>query len=180
MLAAVPVEVTFRLERHDGQGKACGTLFWLFGLARVPLGKGGDRVRAARKRIRVRRRGRYRAAGRLAAILETEGFLARLLGLGHDLLRRIHVRELSLRVRLGLDDPADTGRLWALVGPFAGILAMLPVARIAVEPQFASAGFDLDMRSRIRVIPLRLVFTVLAFALSPGTLRALRAVRTAA
>lgn len=180
-MAAVPVEVVIRLERHDGRGEAGGTVFWLFGLARIPLGEGGRRARAARKRTKVRRRrGKRHAARRFAAVLATEGFQTRLLGLAHDLLRRFHIRELSLRVRLGLDDPADTGRLWALVGPLAGTLALLPVARIAVEPQFASAAFDLDMRSRVRVIPLRLLFAVLAFALSPGTVRALRAVRTAA
>lgn len=181
MLAAVPVEVAFRLESHDGRGEAGGTVRWLFGMARVRLGKGKRRARAARRRFTDRsQQGSGHAAGRLVAVLGTEGFPSRLLRLAHDLLRRIRIRELSLRVRLGLDDPADTGRLWALLGPLAGILAMLPVAHIAVEPQFTSSAFDIDMRSRIRLVPLRLLLTVLIFALSPGTLRALRAARAAA
>lgn len=176
MLAAVPVEAAFWVERHDGRGKAGGTLSWLFGLARIPLGADRRRVRAARQRLAGGgKRGRRRAAGRLSAMLETEGFPSRVLRLVGDVLRSIRIRQLSLQVRLGLDDPADTGRLWAVVGPLAGMLSILPGAHIVVEPRFTSEVFDVDLRSRFRVIPLRLLFATLSFALSPVTLRVLRA-----
>lgn len=175
-MAAVPVELAFRVEHHDGKGKAGGTVFWLFGIARVRLGKGKSGDHTVRKRVKARRRRRKPGtAGRLVAVFERQGFLSRLLRLALDVLRRIQILELSLRIRMGLDDPADTGRLWAVLGPLSGMLAMLPVAHIAVEPRFDSAEFDIDLRSRIRVIPLRLLFTVLVFALSPATLRAVRA-----
>lgn len=176
LVAAVPVEAAFWVERHEGKGRAGGTLSWLFGVARIRLGADRRRARAARQRpAGGRQRGKRRAAGRLTAMLETEGALSRALRLVRDVLRSIRIRQLSLRARLGLDDPADTGRLWAVVGPLAGALSLLPVAHIAVEPQFTTEVFDIDLRSRVRVIPLRLLFAALLFVLSPVTLRALRA-----
>lgn len=179
ILAAVPVELTLRVERHGGQGKAAGTVLWLFGAARIRLGDAKRRVRAARGRSTLRRQARRRGAARLTAMICTEQFPSRLLRLAHESLRCIRIRELTVHARVGLDDPADTGWLWAVVAPLAGTLAILPGAHIAIEPQFTCAAFDFDMRSRIRLIPLQLLFTVLIFALSPGTLRALRAARAA-
>jgi hypothetical protein len=113
----------------------------------------------------------------MLALVQVEGFGSRLLRLARDLFRRIRIQELSLRIRLGLDDPADTGRLWAVVGP----LAALPgLRRVAIEPEFAAEIFELDGRGRIRIVPLRLLSVLLRFALSPVTLHALYATRAAA
>jgi len=82
-----------------------------------------------------------------------------------------------MEVRLGLDDPADTGRLWAVVGPLAAILTLPVHARVAIEPEFACEALEVDGKGCIRIIPIRLLFVVLVFLLSPGTLRTLHATR---
>jgi hypothetical protein len=103
-----------------------------------------------------------------------------LLRLGRDLLRRIYIRDLSMEVRLGLDDPADTGRLWAVVGPLAAILTLPPLTRVAIEPEFTSEALEVDGKGCIRIIPIQLLFVMLVFVLSPSTLRALRTMRAEA
>ena len=180
-LLAIPVDLAFSVRRHEGRQTSRGTLRWLFGLVRLRLGKPKVRTRPEPECPKVRRRHpKLGGVRRVKAMLRIEGFGWQLLRLAQDLLRRIRIRDLSLKIRLGLDDPADTGRLWAVVGPLAGILTLPSVARVTLEPEFTSEALELDGRGRIRIIPLQLLFLMLVFALSPNTLRALRTTRAEA
>jgi hypothetical protein len=176
ILLAIPVDVAFSVQRHEGRQEGRGTFGWLFGLVRLRLGKPKVRVQARSDRTKIKRRHRkVGGARRIMAMLLIEGFGWRLLRLGRDLLRRIQIRELSLEVRLGLDDPADTGRLWAVVGPLAAILVLPPVVRVAIEPEFTTETVEVDGNGHIRIIPIQLLLVFLVFLLSPTTLRALYA-----
>ncbi|NIP74047.1 MAG: DUF2953 domain-containing protein [Gammaproteobacteria bacterium] len=180
-LLAVPVDLAFSVRHHQGRQKGGGTLEWLFGLVRLRLGKPEVPTRAVPERPEARRhRGKRGGARRMLAMLRTEGFGWRLLRLAQEILRRIRVQSLDLDVRLGLDDPADTGRLWAVIGPLAALLSVPAVARITIEPEFGSEVLEMHGEGRIRVIPIELLFVMSAFVLSPSTLRALRAMRAAA
>lgn len=180
-LLAVPVDLTFSVQRRDGRQEAGATLRWLFGLVRLRLGEPKARARATPERPKARRdRGKRGGARRVLAMFRIEGFGWRLLRLAQDLLRHIRIQSLAMEVRLGLDDPADTGRLWALIGTLAAILPVPPVARVAVEPEFTCEALEVDGEGRVRIIPIQLLFVMLVFVLSPGTLRALRTMRAAA
>ncbi len=111
----------------------------------------------------------------MLAMLQTEGFMGRLLQLARDLFRRIRIRDLSLDARLGLDDPADTGRLWGVVGSLAAMLPTSRAMRVSIQPDFAAEVFEYQGRGSISVIPIQVLVLLLAFALAPATLRALRA-----
>jgi len=170
-LLSIPVDLAFSLQRDAHRREARGTLSWFFGLARVDLGKSGagqEEGKPASHSNKRRQRGRGR---RMSAFLRSEGCALRVLKLARDLLRRIHVRNFNLQLQLGLDDPADTGRLWAIVGPLAAMLTLLPSSRIAIEPEFTSAACDLDCNGDIRLIPIQLLSVVLLFVMSPVTLR---------
>jgi hypothetical protein len=180
-LLAIPVDLAFSVQRHEGRQEARGTLGWLFGLVRVRLGGPKERVRAKPERPRPRRRRRGRVRTRRAtAMLRVEGFGWRLLRLARDLFRRIHIRDLSLEVRLGLADPADTGRLWGVVGPLIAMLPSSLVTRLAVEAEFTREALEVEGKGSIRIIPVQLLFVMLVFVLSPSTLRALHTARAAA
>jgi hypothetical protein len=181
LLLAVPVDLEFRLE---GIEPLSGQLRvrWLLGLVRlsVPVPRAGEpapgpraKPRAARVRARPRARGRGR--GVLAALGQAafRRRVARLLG---DVVRAVHLRRLRLLVRIGLDDPADTGRLWGLMGPL-GALARLRNAEVRVEPDFAEPVLAFEADGRARLVPLRFLGLAVAFALSPPTIRAWRALR---
>ena len=49
----------------------------------------------------------------MLAVVRQSGFRRRLYRLVKDLVRAAHLQRLRLRIRLGLGDPADTGRLSA-------------------------------------------------------------------
>lgn len=180
-LAAIPVEVAFRVEFRPGQRAVHGTLYWLFGLVELPLGNRDAQRHTAHegKKMARRHHGKRTGVRRLMAVLRVEGFAWRLLRLIQDLLRRLQIRELSLEAYLGMDDPADTGRLWAAIGPLVAIMAS-PAAHIVIAPQFSARVFEVDAKTRIRVIPIQLLSVMLIFVLTPSTLRALYAMRGAA
>jgi hypothetical protein len=174
-LLAIPVELAFSVQRREGKQRVRGTFGWLFGLVRLPLGKPKAQVKsrpAARPKA-TRSKPRRGGGRRVWVMLRSKGFGWRVLRLVRDLLRRIHIFELSVKIRLGLDDPADTGRLWAFVGPIAAMLALPPVARIVIEPEFSTETLEVDGKGHIRIIPIQLLCVALFFLLSPATLRAM-------
>ena len=173
-LLAIPLHLSFTLQRHEGRHMGSGTLGWLFGTVQIPI---HPRARAKRALPKISTVKRERGGGtrRVVSMLQTKGFGRRALKLARDLLRHTQVQTLDLDIRLGLDDPADTGRLWGVVGPLAALLPLPPVARIAITPDFAAEVLEVEGQGQIRIIPLQWLAVILLFALSPTTLRALRA-----
>ena len=94
-----------------------------------------------------------------------------------DIWQSIRKQNLTLRVRIGLDDPADTGRLWAVVGPIAGMLTMVKDASIEIAPEFTDAVFELDSSGKIRVVPLQMIYLAFGLLLSPSFWRGLKQIR---
>lgn len=171
-LLAIPVELEFTWQCREGRHTGGGAIGWLFGAVRVPL---RPRTDAKPKLPTIKAQSRKRGgAGRMISMLQTEGFARRALKLARDLLRRIHVRTLNLDVRLGLDDPADTGRLWGAVGPLAALLPLPPVACVAITPDFSAEVLEFEGQGHIRIVPLQWLAVILVFVLSPATFRALR------
>jgi len=103
-----------------------------------------------------------------------------MLRFARQLWRAFRKRDLQLRIRVGLGDPADTGRLWGLPGPVSGILSGVDNASIELEADFVDAVFELDSRGNLNVIPLQLLYLVLGLLLSPPFWRGMRRMRRAA
>ena len=91
-----------------------------------------------------------------------------------NLLRTVHVHRLAVRTRLGLNDPADTGRLLGVAGPLAALLSRSRSMDLHIEPEFTTETFNFHGEGHIRIIPLQLICVVLAFLISPSTLRAVK------
>lgn len=173
LLLAVPVAVAFRLERVEAFGGRI-TVRWLFGLVRfavrIPVTAKPAPVRPKRRT----KRGRRGAGGRMLAVLRRAAFRRRVFQLVKDLAAAAHPRGVSLHMRLGLGDPADTGRLWALVGPLNAAAGNLRVVEVQIEPEFMDSTFEFRFAGRLLVIPLQLVALAIVFALSPASLQAWR------
>jgi hypothetical protein len=108
---------------------------------------------------------------RFRALLQSRGFLRRLRRYLGRLYRALHVGKLHGTAHVGLDDPADTGELWALVGPASLVLTRRHPGFV-LTPSFDQARLDLDGTWRVTLVPLELLAVTLAFAFSPATLRA--------
>jgi hypothetical protein len=181
LLLAVPVDVEFRLQGIEPLTGHVGVR-WLFGLVRhrIPAPRAGEATptpggepKAARAPARPGARSRKR---NVLAALRQGAFRRRVHRLARDLVRAVHLHRLRLHLRLGLGDPGDTGRLWAVVGPLNAV-ARLRNAELRIEPEFADAVLEFQADGRLRLVPLRFLILAIAFALSPSTMRAWRTLK---
>jgi len=151
---------------------------WLFGVVRYQIGiPSTSEAKPDSKRIPAKKTGKHikgtHAQG-VFALLKQSDFFRRTIRFIKDLLRATHARDLYLRLRIGLGDPADTGRLWALLGPAAGIATNLRSADVHIEPEFMDPVLEVESHGEVRLIPLQFIALATAFVVSPTTLRAWR------
>lgn len=183
-MLAVPLDVAFRFQGIDpfnGQIK----IRWLFGLMRfriqVPTVTQEPPTHAAAGSAAKPSRPKGKAGGgrALAILLRQAAFRRRIYRLARELVEAAHPHDLGLRMRLGLGDPADTGRLWAWVGPLGLAADGLRNARVSIEPEFMDAVFEFEAQGRLLLMPLRWLLLVMAFLVSPASIRAWRALSAA-
>jgi hypothetical protein len=180
LLFAVPIDLAFRLQGADPFSGHIA-IRWMFGLLRhqIQLHDFSERqsphhgTEADKAKVHAKREKRG-AGAKVLAVLRKAAFRRRVYRLARDLVRAAHLHELDLRMRLGLGDPADTGRLWAFVGPLNAATQNLRNARVRIEPEFMDAVFEVEAQGRCRLIPLQFLALAVAFALSPASIRAWR------
>ena len=178
LLLALPIDVAFRvegIETFNGQIAIC----WMFGLVRfrvrIPgVSKSPRAPKATKVRVKPDKR-----SGRpnVLALLRQAAFRRRVYRLAADLVGAAHLRRLYLRMRLGLGDPADTGRLWALVGPLNAVAQNLRDADVQIEAEYLDPVFEFQARGRLLLVPLQFLILAIGFALSPASIRAWRTMK---
>ena len=172
-LLAIPVTLRFQY-RWPQVSRNHVRVRWFFGAVRLEVPAPGP---AARPDLsapgRPARRNKRGSGQRLNAwsLLRNSEFRQRILRLLTDAWRALQRKDLRLSVRIGLDDPADTGQLWAFVGPSQGMLAGLSRSRIDIQPDFADEVFEVNSQGTVRLVPLRLVYLFTAAVFSPTVWR---------
>lgn len=179
-LLAIPVILTFKVSwQQNLQGNV--ELLWLFSLVRIRLSPPRPKApsMAGNKPVEdICRAGRTsRKRGKVFNVLRNKAFRQRIFRFIGDCWRAVHKRNLSIRVRIGLGDPADTGQLWAIIGPVAGILANARDASIEIVPEFIDPALDLDSSGNIRIIPLQMLYLAAGLLLSPPVWRGIQQIR---
>jgi hypothetical protein len=179
LLLIIPIDIVFSLQRCPSIQRRI-SVGLMFGLIRLPVPSSSIgnlfRRRSRRKESKVKRR--QSQLHRVIIVIKSKGFLGRLLKFISDIYKAMGIRILTLRFTLGLDDPADTGWLWAFIGPISNILANLYIPNISIEPNFISETFYIEGKGEIHVIPIRILYIVTVFLLSPITIRAVWAIMT--
>ena len=177
VLLTVPISVAFRMERiRKINGHV--VFHWLFGVVRFRIGIPSARKAFPRHKKKPREKTRKSKQGGnirvVIALLKQSAFRRRAFRFIKDLLCAAHARDLYLRLRIGLSDPADTGRLWGFLGPVAGIATNLRNAEVRIEPEFLAPALEVESHGEFRLIPLQCIALATAFMLSPATLQAMR------
>ena len=182
---AIPVSLVVDIER-TARLRSRLRVNWLFGLVDVELGRGQPR-RAPPARPSTTARKPRRGASRFAwprlgrgptialALVRTDGLAGHVLRLFRDLTRRFSFQAVYLRVDFGLDDPADTGRLYGTLTPFFVATASSGFD-VRCRPDFQDATLRGSCGGQIRARPISLLGVVVGFLCSPPMLRAIRAV----
>lgn len=182
-LLAIPLGLDYRVNWH-GRFQGDIRLRWLFGLVNVAIptdttAPAAKAEQVTAKRRRRRRNPKSRRKARPLAAWRLRPFRQRLIKFGRSLWQAINKRELRLQLRIGLDDPADTGQLWAFMGPLSAIASHSRSIEIAIEPDFQQSTLELDSSGRFRLIPLQLLGLTLALLLSPSFWRGMQHMRKA-
>lgn len=149
-------------------------IVWLLGIVRIDSSStaAAQGERAPRSTTGARRARGSWSFGRIMAFVRASGGTQRMLDLLRDVLASLRPRLEFLRIEFGLDDPADTGRAYAILGPLAAWVA-LRYGPMLLVPSFAAPAFTLVGRASFTVVPLQTLAILLGYALSPTTLHAL-------
>jgi len=169
LILFVPLEMAVQLS-VSGKPKLRMKLVWLFGLVSKEVSRGEGKPREKKRAGK-----RMARLGDILSLLQTRDLLKQLKILLPSMLRSLKIRDLAADFRIGLGDPADTGLLFALIGPAALWLNSSFPLRIRAQPSFADEPTFLGhSHGVVRVRPIRLVIPLLRFAFSPATIGAMK------
>ena len=153
LLLAIPVDVVFHVEKND-DFRSRIRVRWLFGL----IGKDiGDREKKPDKKSRKKENRGKRNLKTFLKMWKARGFLPKLLRFIRDALRLVKIRELKMSLRVGLDDPADTGMLFAAAGPSALFLRRFSSLDMQIEPDFEQEDLRGYLQGDMRIIPIKFI-----------------------
>ena len=171
LVLSVPLYLAFRLDVY-GKPKFSLRLVWLFGLVCKEIGR---KKKAKPKKAKPKKAKEKKGGARKALkILRTKGLLRQLKTLVTDVLSRLKIRHLRADFRVGLDNPADTGLLFAVIGP-ALLFRGPPTYHLRVQPSFeGEAVLEGYAQGAVRLLPVRLVVPLFRFVFSLAFLRAIR------
>ena len=186
-LLAVPIDVDYNFNSQEDR-QSYLAIIWLFGLVKVDATGQQKKQKTARQKQKIKikpkpkhhrpkrsREKKSRDFKRLLNVLRSEGFIKHLLRFLLNLFRQINIRAFYLAIRFGLDNPADTGQLYGIVAPFAMCIQAMPFTNIYIQPEFSSMAFHRIIKIQVRIVPIRFVWMLILFVLSPNTFRAIKA-----
>jgi hypothetical protein len=173
LLLCVPLYLVFQT-KIDGKPKFSMRLIWLFGLVSHELRRGEKRPAEEETTEHKQKQRDWTWRIRVASeVLRTKGLLRQCVSLAKRIRRHINIKELVANFNVGLDNPADTGLLFAFIAPVNLLLRYFSPHRISIEPSFAGETIiEGHLYGSVRVRPIQLALPLMGFAFSLSTLRA--------
>ena len=107
LILSIPMEMAFDTSRPGAKAR----VGWAFGLLWKDVD--GKKKKPKKPKEKKRRPG----AKTFLAFLGAKGITSGLLKLTRRMIRSIRVRQLDAHLKMGLDDPADTGMLYSVIWP---------------------------------------------------------------
>lgn len=169
-LLAVPLRVLL-VAQATAQPRYRAHICWMFGLVRGPLSTGRSQKTVPERRSSRRTDKQAWSFKQAMIFVRAAGGAARARQALGDLIASLRPQIELMQIELGLDDPADTGRAFALLAPLALWLA-LRYGHIELTPSFTQPSFKVDGRAHFTIVPLHTLGILLAYALSFRTLHA--------
>jgi len=169
LMLSTPVDMAFDLATHE-HAKAKIRIGWLFGLVWKDI---RARKKEKPKKEKPKKR-RKRGIKSFLPLLRIKGLPRKILKLVRQILGCLKIKQLDVALRMGLDDPFDTGMLCSVLWP-----ALIPpspsgTVRFKLEPVFNQFAFEASLQGWVRLFPIQLVWPLVSFVLSPTGLRLLK------
>jgi hypothetical protein len=172
LFLCIPLDLVFRAS-VEGKPKFRLRLIWFFGLVTGELRQ--TRKKPEEKRVEYEGKpGEWIQRLRVTfEILQTKGLLKQLLSFIKRIIRRIKVRELTANLKVGLDNPADTGLLFAFIAPLSLAINYFLPHPIKIQPSFTGESFiNGYLYGAVRMWPIQLAASLIGLAFSLPALRA--------
>ncbi len=174
LVLCVPVDITFHIDVR-GRPKFSLRLVWLFGLISKEVRRGKKKPEEKKGMDERKPKEKRRRTKALFQILRIKGLPRQLRELLRDVISSLRIRELRVNFRVGLNNPADAGLLFAVIGPTTLFLGSSRFHQIRIEPSFGDkAVCEGYLHGAVRSQPVRLVVPLLRFALSLAAIRAMK------
>ena len=172
LVLSVPFDMAFQVSVPE-KPRFRIKLLWRFGLVSKEITqkkKAEEKKKVVEKKPKPREG--KRKIGVIIGILRTKGLLKQLKVFLSDIFGSLKIRDLLADFRIGLGNPAETGLLFALVGPTALWMSSSFPIQIRVQPSFADeATFEGYARGAVRLRPIRLVMPLFRLVFSLTTIR---------
>jgi hypothetical protein len=174
LILCLPLDIRLQLVTQE-KPRFGIRLAWLFGLVSKEVSKGKKKAEEKRRVVRRKPRRRRIRAGAMLQILRTKGLSRQFVSFLKGILSCLKIRDLGMNLRVGLDNPADTGLLFAFVGPATSFLSSSFPHEIRVQPSFDDkAIFEGYLHGTVRLRPIQLAAPFLRFVFSLATMRAVK------
>ena len=167
LLLCIPVETTAALDTESGK-KFSLIMSWFFGIVKKDIGN--RRQKRIRERTKSKRKKRLPSMPDInfaSQIANAGGILKRLKALITGIIRQLKITEITGDLVVGLEDPAQTGMLFAFIGPANALLNLHPRYNVSIRPFFDDENIlKGTLYGNVKVQPIRLVGPVLKMAAS--------------
>ena len=170
LVLSVPFDIAFQVS-VPGRPRFRMKLLWLFGLVskEITQKKKPEEKKKVVEEEPKHKKGKRRI-GVIIGVLRTKGLLRQLRVLIGDIFRRLKIKDLAADFRIGLGSPADTGLLFALIGPTTFWLSSSFPLQIRVQPSFyGEAVFEGYLQGVLRLWPITLFGSLLRFVKNVAT-----------
>jgi len=164
LVLSIPIEMAFDTSRPGAKAR----VGWAFGLLWKDV---GGKKKKPKKPKKKKRRPRAKVS---LDFLATRGVVSGLLKLARRMIGGVRVKQLDAHLRIGLDDPADTGMLYSVIWPILIPLNYIGSSNVRMDLCFEEAILDFRGQGHVRVVPAQMIWAVLLFGLSPAGLRVIR------
>jgi hypothetical protein len=170
---SVPVDLSVKAEIHSKLRFGLA-LRWFFGLINVNITPREKREKKAKKEVETERRRRKKGPGfgTFLRVLRIRGLLGSVINLIKDAFKQLRYRDIEADFTIGTGDPADTGMLFAFIGPAITCLRPSLPAEIIVRPVADSALIEGYFHGTLRLRPIRFVPPLARFFFSVPVFRA--------
>ncbi|HET8936463.1 MAG TPA: hypothetical protein VFN67_23625 [Polyangiales bacterium] len=169
-LLAIPLRLSL-VAQATAEQRYQVQIHWLFGLVHAPLTASHSETPSSERRSSGRTPKQRWSFQQTMTFVRAAGGAARARQALADLISSLRPQIEFLRISLGLEEPADTGRAFAILAPLAVCLAMR-YGHIELAPSFPEATLTVDGRAHFTILPLQTLGILLRYAMSFRTLHA--------
>ena len=174
LILSVPLDFVFDISARKSPSFSF-RLLWLFGLVDTDLKKSEGKSEQKKKSSKEKPKKRPKIrAGTIYQVLQIRGLYNHIIRFLRGVLHSFKIKYLKINMRIGLEDPSDTGLLFAITAPANYLFSYLPYD-FSFQPSFESETIlEGNLKGDLRLKPIKLVPPIFKFIFSFQSMKILK------